>query len=141
MDLRLERESSSRNEKQVSKASVSNSRKNLEIRDPHDISSKCSTTSEIVDARTEFNNGKPEAADEEKVQHDDDEIPSPTTLLWEKTVAEVKEHTIAKLQDELKKAHDELKLKDEEVLRLSRFRQDVEQEVEELTASLFQVCT
>ncbi|KAK0097171.1 hypothetical protein PV326_003029 [Microctonus aethiopoides] len=64
--------------------------------------------------------------------------PSPTTLHWEKAVAEVKEHAITKLQEELKRAHEELKLKDEEVTRLSRFRQDVETELEELTASLFQ---
>ncbi|XP_044018728.1 guanine nucleotide exchange factor for Rab-3A-like isoform X2 [Aphidius gifuensis] len=68
----------------------------------------------------------------------DDGPPSPTTLQWEKAVAEVKEHAITKLQEELKRAHEELKLKDEEVTRLSRFRQDVETEVEELTASLFQ---
>jgi len=54
-------------------------------------------------------------------------------------VAEVKEHAVAKLQEELKRAHEELKLKDEEVTRLSRIRQDVETELEELTASLFQV--
>lgn len=46
---------------------------------------------------------------------------------------------MAKLQEELKRAHEELKLKDEEVARLSRIRQDVETELEELTASLFQV--
>ncbi|XP_011310868.1 guanine nucleotide exchange factor for Rab-3A [Fopius arisanus] len=63
---------------------------------------------------------------------------TPAERNWEKTVAEVKEHAITKLQDELKKAHEELKLKDEEVTRLLRFRQDVETELEELTASLFQ---
>lgn len=65
--------------------------------------------------------------------------PSPTTLQWGRAVAEVKEHAVAKLQEELKRAHEELKLKDEEVARLSRIRQDVEAELEELTASLFQV--
>ncbi|KAL0121779.1 hypothetical protein PUN28_006918 [Cardiocondyla obscurior] len=64
--------------------------------------------------------------------------PSPTTLQWGRAVAEVKEHAVAKLQEELKRAHEELKLKDEEVARLSRIRQDVETELEELTASLFQ---
>ncbi|XP_077281716.1 guanine nucleotide exchange factor for Rab-3A [Temnothorax americanus] len=63
---------------------------------------------------------------------------SPTTLQWERAVAEVKEHAVAKLQEELKRAHEELKLKDEEVARLSRIRQDVETELEDLTASLFQ---
>ncbi|XP_076238704.1 guanine nucleotide exchange factor for Rab-3A [Calliopsis andreniformis] len=64
--------------------------------------------------------------------------PSPTTLQWGRAIAEVKEHAVAKLQDELKRAHEELKLKDEEVTRLSRIKQDVETELEELTASLFQ---
>lgn len=64
--------------------------------------------------------------------------PSPTTAQWGRAVAEVKEHAVAKLQEELKRAHEELKLKDEEVGRLSRIRQDVEAEVEDLTASLFQ---
>lgn len=67
------------------------------------------------------------------------EPPSPTTLQWGRAIAEVKEHAVAKLQDELKRAHEELKLKDEEVTRLSRIKQDVEAELEELTASLFQV--
>lgn len=60
-------------------------------------------------------------------------------MQWGRAIAEVKEHAVAKLQDELKRAHEELKLKDEEVTRLSRIKQDVEVELEELTASLFQV--
>ncbi|XP_039294522.1 guanine nucleotide exchange factor for Rab-3A-like [Nilaparvata lugens] len=44
----------------------------------------------------------------------------------------------ARLQDELRRAHHKLKLKDEEVTRLSRIRNEVEAELEELTASLFQ---
>ncbi|XP_043473340.1 guanine nucleotide exchange factor for Rab-3A-like [Leptopilina heterotoma] len=64
--------------------------------------------------------------------------PSPSALQWGRAVAEVKEQAVAKLQEELKRAHEELKLKDEEVSRLSRIRQDVEAELEELTASLFQ---
>uniref|UniRef100_A0A1B6EP55 GDP/GTP exchange factor Sec2 N-terminal domain-containing protein n=1 Tax=Cuerna arida TaxID=1464854 RepID=A0A1B6EP55_9HEMI len=57
---------------------------------------------------------------------------------WDRTVAEVKEHAVTRLQDELRKAREELKLKDEEVVKLSRIRQEVESELEELTASLFQ---
>lgn len=45
----------------------------------------------------------------------------------------------ARLRDELLHAREQLKLKDDEVLRLSRVRQEVESELEELTASLFQV--
>ncbi|KAJ3657295.1 hypothetical protein Zmor_009111 [Zophobas morio] len=57
---------------------------------------------------------------------------------WARQVVGAKEQTFARLQDELRDAHQELKLKDEEVARLSRIRQDVEAELEDLTASLFQ---
>ncbi|XP_017885045.1 guanine nucleotide exchange factor for Rab-3A-like isoform X1 [Ceratina calcarata] len=66
------------------------------------------------------------------------ESPSPTVLQWGKAIAEVKEHAVSKLQDELERAREELRLKDEEVARLSRIKRDVEIELEELTASLFQ---
>lgn len=56
-------------------------------------------------------------------------------------VVEVKEQALARLQSELRDAHQELRLRDEEVVRLSRIRQDVESELEDLTASLFQVNT
>ena len=58
---------------------------------------------------------------------------------WDRTVAGVKEQAFARLQEELSKAHQELRLRDEEVNRLSRIREEVEAELEELTASLFQV--
>lgn len=58
---------------------------------------------------------------------------------WGRTVAGVKEQAFARLQEELNKAHQELKLRDEEVNRLSRVREEVEAELEDLTASLFQV--
>lgn len=58
---------------------------------------------------------------------------------WDRSVNEVKEHAFARLEDELRKANETLKLRDEEVSRLSRIRADVEAELEELTASLFQV--
>ncbi|XP_044254844.1 guanine nucleotide exchange factor for Rab-3A-like [Tribolium madens] len=57
---------------------------------------------------------------------------------WARQVVGAKEQTFTRLQDELRDAHEELKLKDEEVARLSRIRQDVEAELEDLTASLFQ---
>lgn len=53
----------------------------------------------------------------------------------------MKEQALSRLQSELRQAHEELKLRDEEVERLSRIRQDVESELEDLTASLFQVLT
>ncbi|XP_022242926.1 guanine nucleotide exchange factor for Rab-3A-like isoform X2 [Limulus polyphemus] len=54
------------------------------------------------------------------------------------SVAEVKEHAFARLQEELRKAQEELKLKDEEVARLCQIRDEVGAELEELTASLFE---
>lgn len=60
------------------------------------------------------------------------------TANWDRAVAEVKEQAFARLQEELQKAHQELRLRDEEVTRLSRIREEVEAELEELTASLFQ---
>ncbi|RZF38816.1 hypothetical protein LSTR_LSTR000519 [Laodelphax striatellus] len=56
---------------------------------------------------------------------------------WDR-MAEVKECAHARLQEELRRAYHKLKLKDEEVSRLSRIRNEVEAELEELTASLFQ---
>ncbi|CAN7939255.1 unnamed protein product [Ixodes hexagonus] len=54
------------------------------------------------------------------------------------SVAEVKELAYARLQAELSRAQQELKLKDEEVARLSQIRDEVGAELEELTASLFE---
>ncbi|GFY39244.1 guanine nucleotide exchange factor for Rab-3A [Trichonephila inaurata madagascariensis] len=53
-------------------------------------------------------------------------------------MAEVKELAYSRLQQELQKAQLELKLKDEEVVRLSQIRDEVGAELEELTASLFE---
>ncbi|CAG2056323.1 unnamed protein product [Timema podura] len=57
---------------------------------------------------------------------------------WDRALADMKEQAFSRLQEELQKAHQELKLRDEEVTRLSRIREEVESELEELTASLFQ---
>lgn len=51
---------------------------------------------------------------------------------------EVKAQAFERLQEELKKAQEELKLKDEQCEKLSRVRNQLESELEELTASLFQ---
>ncbi|XP_063233359.1 guanine nucleotide exchange factor for Rab-3A-like [Bacillus rossius redtenbacheri] len=67
-----------------------------------------------------------------------DKEPEDLETSWDRTVAEVKEQAFARLQDELKKARVELRLRDEEVSRLSRIREEVESELEDLTASLFQ---
>ncbi|XP_062339268.1 rab-3A-interacting protein isoform X1 [Osmerus eperlanus] len=54
------------------------------------------------------------------------------------SVMEVREKGNERLKDELAKAQRELKLKDEECERLSKVRDQLGQELEELTASLFQ---
>ena len=51
----------------------------------------------------------------------------------------VDKRVFGRLQEELTQAQSELKLKEEQVLKLSRIRDDVERELEDLTASLFQV--
>lgn len=49
-----------------------------------------------------------------------------------------KDQMLIGLQDELKQASRQLKIKDEELAKVNRIRQDVEAELEDLTASLFQ---
>ena len=49
-----------------------------------------------------------------------------------------KSEAVITLESELGKARTDLKLKDEEILKLSRIRDDVESEMQDLTASLFQ---
>ncbi|GIY18719.1 guanine nucleotide exchange factor for Rab-3A [Caerostris extrusa] len=63
----------------------------------------------------------------------EDSLPGRNSLM-----AEVKELAYSRLQQELRKAQLELKLKDEEVVRLSQIRDEVGAELEELTASLFE---
>uniref|UniRef100_S4R639 RAB3A interacting protein (rabin3) n=1 Tax=Petromyzon marinus TaxID=7757 RepID=S4R639_PETMA len=54
------------------------------------------------------------------------------------SVMEVKEKGYERLKEELAKAQEDLKLKDEECERLSKVRDQLGQELEELTASLFE---
>ncbi|XP_065927495.1 guanine nucleotide exchange factor for Rab-3A isoform X2 [Magallana gigas] len=54
------------------------------------------------------------------------------------TMANVKEHAYGRLQEELSKAQEELKLKDEECEKLLKVRDQMCEELEELTASLFE---
>jgi Rab-3A-interacting protein len=79
--------------------------------------------------------GKGEYSCRRQLDEDEDHLAAD----WGRTVAGVKEQAFARLQEELSKAHQELRLRDEEVNRLSRVREEVEAELEELTASLFQV--
>lgn len=58
---------------------------------------------------------------------------------WAVTPTELREQQYLRLQSQLKEANNELELRDRELLRLNRIRQDVEAELEDLTASLFQV--
>lgn len=66
-----------------------------------------------------------------EVSADDEKAPSATT--------NTKDKVIARLESLLHTANQELRLRDEEVARLTSIRTEVEAELEELTASLFQV--
>lgn len=54
------------------------------------------------------------------------------------SVAEAQAQAFGKLQEELMRAKETLQLKDEEVEQLSRVREEVDREITELTASLFE---
>lgn len=58
---------------------------------------------------------------------------------WVLTPTDMHEQAYLRLQSQLKDANQELELRDRELHRLNRIRQDVEAELEDLTASLFQV--
>merc|ERR1719270_3205576 len=66
----------------------------------------------------------------------------PWTRLWLSqnftSFLSVDKRLYGRLQEELTQAQSELKLKEEQVVKLSRIRDDVEREMEDLTASLFQ---
>lgn len=79
-----------------------------------------------------------EAKDNGAISTDDSGLESAASS-WDKSVTEVKEHAFTKLEEELQHAREILKLRDEEVTRLSRIKDDMETEIQELTASLFQV--
>lgn len=85
------------------------------------------------------NSGESDTCDRKPQTNNPNSSEDVTVLSFDRTITGKKEQAFAKLQDELQKAHQELKLKDEEVTRLTRIREDVERELEELTASLFQV--
>ena len=55
-------------------------------------------------------------------------------------MVEYKDQTYRKLKEELMRAQGELQLKDQECGKLERVRDQMEQGLEELTASLFEVC-
>lgn len=54
-------------------------------------------------------------------------------------MVEAKDQTYRKLKEELLRAQTELQLKDKECGKLERVREQMEEELEELTASLFEV--
>ncbi|XP_072398603.1 guanine nucleotide exchange factor for Rab-3A-like [Diabrotica undecimpunctata] len=70
--------------------------------------------------------------------HDSDNRSAASSSSWTNGVTETKEQCFLRLQSELMEANQVLKLRDQELSRLSRIRQDVESELEDLTASLFQ---
>nr|XP_033783806.1 guanine nucleotide exchange factor for Rab-3A isoform X6 [Geotrypetes seraphini] len=80
--------------------------------------------------------GSKEAPSTEENQHD--EPPCYDVSRLRSSSVEIREKGSEILKEELLKAQKELKLKDEECERLSKVRDQLEQELEELTASLFE---
>ncbi|XP_062510699.1 rab-3A-interacting protein-like [Corticium candelabrum] len=63
---------------------------------------------------------------------------SPLSVSGGSPSADIKRHSQLRLEKELKRMTEELKLKDDEVEKLSRVRDQVVEELDELTSSLFQ---
>lgn len=76
-------------------------------------------------------------------EKDDSPLGSPTSVTSRTasisfSVDEIRAHAFEKLQEELMKAKEALQLKDEQVSQLSKVRDEMDREIEELTANLFQ---
>ncbi|XP_060067726.1 guanine nucleotide exchange factor for Rab-3A-like isoform X1 [Ylistrum balloti] len=65
-------------------------------------------------------------------------LPNEPVRRRSQTMANAKEHAFSRLQEELQKAQDELKLRDEECEKLLKVRDQMGEELEELTACLFE---
>ncbi|KAJ8315349.1 hypothetical protein KUTeg_007499 [Tegillarca granosa] len=65
-------------------------------------------------------------------------LPDSPSRRRSQTMANAKEHAYSRLQEELNKAQEELKLKDEECEKLCKVRDQMGEELEDLTASLFE---
>ncbi|XP_021380099.1 guanine nucleotide exchange factor for Rab-3A-like isoform X3 [Mizuhopecten yessoensis] len=65
-------------------------------------------------------------------------LPNEPVRRRSQTMANAKEHACSRLQEELQKAQDELKLRDEECEKLLKVRDQMGEELEELTACLFE---
>ncbi|KAK7486622.1 hypothetical protein BaRGS_00022147, partial [Batillaria attramentaria] len=76
------------------------------------------------------------------LRHAQSDFPVAMTLLQQRrcsqSLADAKEHAYSRLMSELSKAQRELQLKDEECDKLSKVRYQMEEELEDLTASLFE---
>ncbi|XP_044895360.1 guanine nucleotide exchange factor for Rab-3A isoform X2 [Felis catus] len=89
--------------------------------------------------RTESPRGLAETPGGEEAQGEEGPAAAPLDVLRLRSSSmEIREKGSEFLKEELHKAQKELKLKDEECERLSRVREQLERELEELTASLFE---
>ncbi|XP_071834344.1 guanine nucleotide exchange factor for Rab-3A-like isoform X2 [Apostichopus japonicus] len=73
--------------------------------------------------------------------HEDQPLGSPRSPVGRTasiSLDEMRAHAFEKLQEELMKAQEALELKDEQVSKLSKVRDEMDQEIVELTANLFQ---
>lgn len=102
-------------------------------------SSSTTTNSSSSEGERELNHNQRKASKLRMAQIDSAASPTspPPTSVANNNVQE-KSHVPGNLESELKSAKDTIKLKDLEISKLSRIRQDVESELEDLTASLFE---
>ncbi|KAJ8249739.1 hypothetical protein COCON_G00229550 [Conger conger] len=111
----------------------------LENKEPHNgsvpgLDGQTSSSGSAPSARLEAESGEGGALSGEEGE----EPPCTLSRLRSPSVMEVREKGYERLKEELAKAQRDLKLKDEECERLSKVRDQLGQELEELTASLFE---
>uniref|UniRef100_A0A8C9JW38 RAB3A interacting protein like 1 n=1 Tax=Panthera tigris altaica TaxID=74533 RepID=A0A8C9JW38_PANTA len=100
----------------------------------------CKSVGPCKSHRTESPRGLAETPGGEEAQGEEGPAAAPLDVLRLRSSSmEIREKGSEFLKEELHKAQKELKLKDEECERLSRVREQLERELEELTASLFEV--
>uniref|UniRef100_A0A8C9KB10 RAB3A interacting protein like 1 n=1 Tax=Panthera tigris altaica TaxID=74533 RepID=A0A8C9KB10_PANTA len=99
----------------------------------------CKSVGPCKSHRTESPRGLAETPGGEEAQGEEGPAAAPLDVLRLRSSSmEIREKGSEFLKEELHKAQKELKLKDEECERLSRVREQLERELEELTASLFE---
>ena len=120
----------SNNINKISHSDCNSERSNMEGNDSSQLHLKNYCDSSVDDTDTCMTGRRPEPEGHDLIS-DIDNISLPKVDI-------TKSAAFLKLQAELESAQKDLKLKEDEVLRLSRIRDEVESEMHDLTASLFQ---